>query len=529
MNRKFLLLIFLVFSLSGSALAKKASVKEILKSVYSEFDAGNYDEVISILGKFEKRIKKNSKKAKEMRGLIYYWKGMSYVKLNDFELAENNFIRSLALGYRTKDIYYEYGQVLYVANKYKRARIAFKKSMKAKYKVGVSLYYIAFISQELKDYKKAVAFYRMIEKLPEEDKKDVVQAARMQTGDIYLKQIERQQDAFRGVEKYVIPQYERALSYDEESALADTIRKKIRELQRKYELILFRMRNGKLTAQPPYYIRGNLGYGSNTNAAAATEAVAGSYSTAGIFSRYSFYPNSTFSVSPEFSANYQKYNESDDSVAALSNYSYTGSVILTYEHLYKKKAATFFVDLDYTYNASWDTDDDAFAASNNTTAITFSENITFWKNSPSTFRLRYTSVDAEEETSTSTANGFIWEQVVSIGGLTLFVYNDLTVTTFAESEANNTSTLTNRVDAIFPTFYNLFNPTLYVSNTATTYTDDSDRGTPNLVTYGLNMNRPVGKHLYLTVDYSMAAQKADGTDSDEYDAQVLTINLDLIY
>lgn len=531
MNRKFLVLIILFATLPSITYAKKLKVKDIVTKVYSDFDAGNYDKTIATLSRFEKRLKKNSEKSKKMLGLIYYWKGMSYIKLNDYEMAEKSFIKSLDLGHRTKDIYYEYGQVLYVASKYKRARVAFKKSIKVKYKVGVSLYYIAFISQELRDYKKAVSFYRMIEKLPEKEKKDVVQAARMQTGDIYLKQIERQQDAFRGVEKYVIPQYEKALSYDEKSALADEIRKKIEALQRKYELILFRMRNGKMTARPPYYIRANMLYGSNNNATSTTEAEAGTYLNTGLFSRYSFYPNSSFSYSPEFSASYTKYNETQDTVAVLSTYSYTGSVIVNYEHSYNKRPATFFVDFDYTYNASFDTDEDSFTASDNTSAVTFSEEIQLWKNNPSTFRFRYTSVAAQVDTSSTLSTAFVWEQVINYGKITFFLYNDYTLKTFNESsaETGNTNTLTNRVDVIFPTFYNLFNPILYVSNTATSYDKDDSRGTPNLTAYGINLNRPVAKNLYLTMDYSISGQKADGTDSDEFNSQLLTINLDLIY
>ena len=466
MNKNNLVLaIFIILITSSLAHSKMIDTQSLVKKVYEAFEAGKYEDVVSVLTKFEKKIKENKvddgKDSKELRGLVHFWKAMSYTKLNDFEEAEKNFIKALALKYKSKDIYYEYGQVLYVASKYKRARIAFKKSVRNKYKIGVSLYYIAFISQELKDYKKAVSFYNMIEKLPEEENKDVIQASRMQVGDIYLKQIERQRDPFRGIEKYVIPQYKKALSYDEDSSIASDIKAKIENLQRKYELILFKMRNGKATARPPHYLKANILYGSNTNATASNEAIAGTYLQTGIFSRYSVYPNSSYSYAPEFSATYTKYNEDDEALLPLNKYSLKGALKLNYEHLYKKLPATFYIDFDYAHNADDADADKEFAAADATYGVTFSEELQIWKNNPSTFRFRYETVAAEVETSSNTSMTFTYEQIVILKKVTLFFYNSYAMSSYAEADTSNTNTLTNRVDAIFPTFYGLFNPTLY--------------------------------------------------------------------
>lgn len=518
---------------------KKSSSKKLIKKVFKQFESGKYEDVIKTLTNLQKRIKKGTKKSKEIQGLIHYWRGMAQAKLNDFELAERSFIKALELKYISKDIYYEYGQVLYVASKYKRARIAFKKSVKRKYKIAVSLYYIAFISQELRDYKKAVSFYNMIEKLPREESKDVLQAARMQVGDIYLKQIERQSDPFKGVEKYVIPQYKKAIKFDASSKLAADIQEKIEKLQRKYELILFKMRNGKATARPPYYMRTNILYGMNDNVTNSSEDAkesletkdySSSYYQAGFFARYSFYPSSVFSYAPEFSTQITNYSSTSESILPSNKYFLKGAFKMNYEHSYKKRAATFYTDIDYTSNADDADADKKFAASDNTYGITFSEELQFWKYNPSTFRLRYESVAAEEDTATNSTITLSYEQVVLLKKVTIFLMNSYGMTTFAEVEAetSNTNTLTSRVDLIFPTFYKLFNPTIYASMTNTSYVEDDDRGTPSLTSFGFNLNRPVGKHLYLTMDYGINSQSAD-QDSDVYKSQLVTLNLDLIY
>ena len=512
-------------------------IQKTLQVIFQKFESGKYLDTIKYLNNVERKLNPKSKNYNKYYGLISYWKAMSYSRLNEFDLAETFFIKALEFNYMAENLYYEYGQVLYVSLKYRRARIAFKKSYEQGYKKAISLYYIAFISQELKDYKKAVRFYNMIEKLNDDEKKEVVQAARMQIGDIYLKQIESRPEPFSGVKNYVIPQYEHALDYDEKSQLADQIRTKIENLQRKYEILLFQMRNGKPTSRPPYYLRANFLYGIDNNvttlsddskSSASSEDYESSYYQVGFYSRYSFYPSSSFSYAPELSASYTQYNSDSTSIFPYNKYYIKSALKMNYEHMYNGKPATFFTDLDYTYTADDADADESLASASNTYGITFSEEVQFWQNNPSTFRFRYENLAAEEETSSSTSMSLSYEQVVILKWMTLFFYNNYTQTTYPDNDTVNTTAITNRVDAILPSFYKLFNPTLYLSRTATTYTEDTDRGTPSLMTYGINLNRPLSGKFYLMVDFSMSSQSAD-SDDDNYSKQVLTFNINYIY
>lgn len=533
-----------VFNIHAQEKSKRPkSTKALIAQIFQKFSNGKYQEVIDTLADVEKRLKKGSTRYNEILGLIQYWRGMSYSRLNDYEFAEKYLKEAIDLNYKSKDLYYEYGQALYVSDKYKKARVAFKRSFKKGYKIGVSLYYIAFISQELNDHKKAVRFYSMIEKLPEEERKDVIQAARMQIGDIYLKKIEKLPDSFKDVEKYVIPQYQKALAFDKESSLADQIKKKIEDLQRKYELVLFRMRNGRPTNRPPYYLRANVLYGINDNVttlsedskeSSSTEDYESHYYTTGAYGRYSFYPSSSISYAPEFNVNTTRYSSPSSTIYALNKYAINTALKINYEHMYKKSPATFFLDLSYSYNADGadaaTEEEQKLAYAFTTTSITLSEELQIWTGNSSVFRYKFANTTDDDTTQNFTNSVFNYEQIVGLGRTTLFFFTSFDMKRFAETdqESGNTNTLTLRLDAIFPTFYGLFNPTLYASSTQTNYIEDSDTGITNLITYGINMNRPLSRKFFATMDLSQGSQTAD-VDSSVYTQQVMTFNIDYIY
>ena len=514
---------------------KKLSSSQKFQRVFTLYEKGDYEEVLKSLSSLERKIKKDSKNRNKIKGLLYYWKAMAFSKINDYELSEKYFIKSLELKYFTSNIYYEYGQVLYVAEKYKRARIAFRKSLEAKYKKAVSLYYIAFISQELKQYKKAVRFYRMIENIESDDKDDVLQAARMQVGDIYLVQIEKEKDPDRRINKFVIPQYKKALAFNVDSVLAKDLRAKIENLQRKYELALFKMRNGKPTSRPPYYFKTDFVYGHNDNVVQKSEENksslaedGSSYYQVGFFSRYTFYPNSTISIAPELSSQLTKYSSESTSLLPYNNYYIKTAVKLNYEHIYNLTPATFYLNLDMNYSADDADADKEMAFSDNTYGVTLSEELQLIKNHPTTFRVRYEKVIGEDESNDNTSTEFTYEQVILLKTTMLFFYNNYRMTNFISLEESNTNSITSRLDVILPTFFGLFNPTIYLSTTNSNYVNNSERGTPRLDVMGINFNRPIGKRTFLGLDYSLSKQSAD-LDDDNYKSHLITLGLDFVF
>jgi tetratricopeptide (TPR) repeat protein len=208
-----------VFSASEDGALKNAMV------LYSE---GKYQSTITELTDVEEKFK--DKMDRQRLGLISYWRGICHNRLQNFSEAIKNFDRALGYEYSPQDIHYEYGQALYASEKLAEARIQFKESLKKKFKRGVSLYYIGFLSKELGEANKAYTFFRAVEKLGEEEKADVLQASQMQLGDLYLEQAEKGAEAFKMVESVVIPQYEKARDLNPESPLGSMLSDKIQKL-----------------------------------------------------------------------------------------------------------------------------------------------------------------------------------------------------------------------------------------------------------------------------------------------------------
>jgi len=201
---------------------------------------------------------------------------------------------------------------------------------------------------------------------------------------------------------------------------------------------------------------------------------------------------------------------------------------VNYEHLYKALPATMYLDFDYTYNADDADADEKFAASDTTYGFQLSEELQMWANNPTTFRFRYENVAAEVDTAQNTSFSFNYEQVFILNWATLFWFNSYRMTSFPNAEENDINTLTSRMDIILPTFYRLFNPTLYFSYMFTAYPNNSDRGVPGLSGYGVNLSRPLSKRYYLTFDYGVNTQNAT-LEEDNYNQSIMTLNLDYIY
>lgn len=539
MNYRYFITFTCLLLISFSAIAKKRVVKstKVIEAIFKMYDSGKYDEAISGLDRVQNNITVHLKNRKDIQGLIYYWKGLCNIKLNEFEKANGFIEKAIENKFITDDIFYEHGQSLYALDKLKKARIAFKKSVRKKYKMAVSLYYIAYISQQLKDYKKAVAFYNAIEKLDDKEKADVLQAARMQVADIYLKQVEKMPNTFRSVEKYVVPQYEKALAVDKKSKLADDIREKIRTVQKRYNLLLFKMRNGVPTVEPRHFLKLNYLYGTNNNVNALdadsldgleAEDYSASYYNTGLYGRYTIYPNNSYSVSPELSIDYTKFISDSAYIKPNNTLTYKAGLQINYEHIYKETPATFYINLDYAINEDDADADNTLAKTSTTTSFTFSEGIQIWAGNPSTFRYKFSSTTAEEETESSTTNSLIWEQLINRGSQTFFFYTAFDMTSYAEAETSNNNGITLRVDWILPTLWGVINPNFFVSDKMTNYIENTDKGITSLISYGVSLNRPISQKWYMTFDYVMDSQSGK-EDSDIYTANKMSLNLDYIY
>lgn len=494
------------------------------------FSAGNYRTAVEELNTIEQRTRNRAQ-----LGLIAYWKGIIYNRLQEFPLALKSFEQALSLDYAPQDIHYEYGQTLFASERYNDARLQFRESIKKKFKRGVSLYYIAYLSKELGDNKKAVTFYKAIDKLGEEGR-EVRQAAQVQIGDIYLSQVEKSRDAFRSVERYVIPQYQFALSLNENSPIAPTIREKILELQQRYDLILFKLRNGRPVQNPPYFFRASTEVGRDSNVTFAptetTIAVADQaslYARADFLGRYTFYYQNYFSFSPEFRANRTHYFNRVPEVFRNDNFLLAPSVRMAYEHMLWDKPATHLFDYEYTEARRDVNANKELEFSSRSHAIMLGERMYLFDMGESIVRLKHRVFESFDSSADAQTTSVVFEQIAGLGAHTLLFYLSYDRTR-VDNPIYDTNSYTFRTDIIIPRLGNLFTPTMGIGFTNVDPINDKEaRGSELLINPNVRISRAFGRRWRGNLKYDYQNYHSEDESRFAYKKSIYSFELEYLF
>lgn len=524
------------FAQENSAEISGASSNSLFKVAASQFSLGKYQNTVEELKNLERDLGKNPAGNKQTLGLISYWKGICYNRLQDFPEAIASFDKSLGNSFAPVDIHYEYGQALFAAEKLSEARLQFRESLKRKYKRGVSLYYIGFISREMGERKKAFTFFKSINKLDEEEIKEVKQAAEMQIADLYLEQVEKRSDAFKTIDSYVIPQYKKAYDLDKESGLAPLIQEKIVKLQRKYDLILFQLRNGRPTLNPPYFLRLSQEFGHDTNVtfSPAETTISASkqsslYSKTDFIGRYTFYHEDFFSISPEFRYNNTYYFNRVPEIYRNDNYLIAPAIRTSYEHTLWKRPASFLVDYDFN-EARRDVEAEKelkFSSRSHTFMI--GERFNYFEAGESIVRLRYRMLDSYLSSSDSTLSSLVFEQIRGWKLNTLlfyFSYDRMRVT----DETFDTDSFTFRTDIIMPRFRNWFTPSFGLSLTSTDPINArSTRGRELLFNPSARLSKTFHKNWRTSLKYEYQKNDSKNEDNFAYTKSIYALELEYLF
>lgn len=502
---------FMAFAQENLVKTNDTNFDRGLKEAYTSFQTGKYVQTKNRLTELAAEVEGRADKNRTLSGLLAYWRGVTANRLSEFSSAISFFEQSISLDYRPKDIYYEYGQALYASEKLKPARKAFGESYKRGHKRGVSLYYLGFISQALRDEKQAVTFYKSIESLPKEEQEDTLQAAKMQLGDIYLSKAEKRPDTIKVVQVYVIPSYKEALEIDPESSLASDIRAKITELQQKYELVLYRMRNGRPTPVPPYYLRVAQDFTYDTNPVFAatettnSEAKQGSMvSKTDAFGRYSFFYKNIMSFSPELRMNYTRHMKREPEIYRNDNWVAAPALRTSYEHYVNKKQASLIGDIDYVYSNRDRDAEKKLKFNSRVTTYTVGEKIVGLMGvGETTVRLRHRTFDSYNDTADSKTNGIGLEHVLPRSGGQLYIFNLGYDQTRVENEIFDTNTIFLRADAILPQWKWGITPQFGFGLTLTDPVNNSDRGQEKTLNPSMRFAKSLGGgfRLSLHADY----------------------------
>jgi tetratricopeptide (TPR) repeat protein len=493
------------------------------------FSQGKYQSTIEEL----RTIENNHQGNKEILGISAYWKGICYSRLQEFNEAVKSFDIALGLNYAPVDIHYEYGQALFAIEKLSESRLQFRESVKKKFKRGVSLYYIGFISKEMGEINKAFTFYKSINKLSDKEANEVRQAAEMQIGDIYLDQTEKRSDAFKTVETFVIPQYKKALDVDDKSSLAPIIKEKIAKLQRKYDLVLFQLRNGRPTLVPPYFIRLSQEIGQDTNVTfSPAETTISKSKQSSLFSRtdfigrYTFYIDDIFSISPELRFNNTYYFNRVPEIYRNDNYLIAPAVRTAYEHTLWMKPASFLIDYEYGEARRDVNAEEELVFNSRTHTFMIGERFNYFSGE-SVVRFKYRLLDSYLSDSNSRLMSLIFEQVKPLSNSFLLFYlsyDHMRV----ENNIFDTNSLTFRTDYIMPRIRDWFTPSVGLSMTTTDPINNrSQRGRELLLNPNARISKSFKKNWRMSLKYDF--QKNNSNDEDQFAYQKSTFGLELEY
>lgn len=311
---------------------------------------GLYQKSLKELDSISSRAKTKQNSAK------YYLKGLIQNRLQVYDEAIISFEKSLNLKNDSKDLLYEYGLALYANSDLEKARKAFIRSSILDFKKNSSLYYVAHISQILEEHKVAKKYFLLILK-SEKENKNLLQVSQYQLAESLMNLAEQRDNQRKIVKKYILPNMQKAIPFDEKSKLSNEIRARISELKKKYGLDPNIMKNGKTLSPKRWAVAFNheLSYDSNitqaTDVPTARALEKDTFIHNTLFStRYTHSFLNRFTVTPSLRIT-NSYHTDRESSTVFQNDTrvVTGSLANTYEYTLNGRQNSLLLNYDYTY------------------------------------------------------------------------------------------------------------------------------------------------------------------------------------
>lgn len=543
MSSKYAVILFVIMFIGIQSLYANAfKIKDPkaaaqVKTILEKFEAGEYKNTILELEHFETTLRTSRKMTKNLQGLIYYWRAITYKRINEFPQALDYFRKAIGLNVDIADVYYEYAQTLYTSEELDKAAVAFRISAKKNYKRAVSLYYLAYIQQSLKNYKQALKAYKLIEKTKDPEKEEIIQAVQMQIGDIYYELAKNRRDAVAAMEDIVVPQYKRALAINAESNISDEIKKKILEIKRVFELVMFKLRNGRPTVQPPYFLRLSQGITHDSNVifspddtANNTPTTSSMISRTDVMGRYTFYYKNYLAIAPELRGSYTRHFERTvPQIFANDNYGYTVALRTYYEVTRFNKPASWLFDYEYNYNARDVNQNKSLVFNSKAHVLMFGHRFNYFDRGESIVRYRLRNTTNQNDQVSSKTHSFTFEQSVFMAaGHTLLLFNSYDMLRANDSN-NDNNTLTLRGDYIMPRWFDYATPTFALSTSIVdTMKQSSTRGTEILIAPSFRLTKTFKRKFRVNLKYEYSQNSSDDPNF-EYKKHVYGLDFEYLF
>ncbi|MBL7666204.1 MAG: hypothetical protein JNM93_13795 [Bacteriovoracaceae bacterium] len=511
-----------------------AVTKEKVLKIHTLFKQGDYAGSLEKLSELEQNY--TGPKKDLLNAFLAYWRGVANNRIQDYSEAINNFAKADENFYRPDDFYYEYAQALYAMDKLKKSRDYFMRSALRKYKAAVSLYYVAFISQTLRDFKVAVKAYRRIETLDDPEKDSVIQASKMQIAEIYLNAVDKKEDQVGFLQKRVIREFEEALKFEPDSNLSRDIRRKMLAVQDKYGLLLLKMRNGRPTIFPRAFVKvgQEIAYDSNVifspdNLQLSASDTGSFLSRTDVYMRNIFYSGNSVSIQPEFRSNLAVHaNRSNETIYASDNLNSTAAVRTAFEHWMWGKPASVLFDYEFNYVLKDLNAENSLIYNSSAHVFMIGERFNWFNAGETIMRLKYRDTTNTTDTSSSTITSGILEQMVNFeSGHILLFYGDMSLTR-VETDTFDTNSMTFRLDWIAPRIFDYATPTLGLGYTYSDVINDDSRGTETLINPTFKLTRVVNDSLRANLKFDYM-KNTSGSDSFAYNKFTAAFGLEWIF
>lgn len=497
---------------------------------------GKYQATVDELNKVQSELRQNGKDDSKSSGFIYYWRGIALNRLQNYDEAIKNLKQAITLNYAPLDINYELGQAYFAMDKLYEARFQFTESLKRSFKKTTSLYYMGYISKELGDKNNAKYIFQNIKDFEDSDSPETWQASRMQLADMELEEAEKSPDAIRRIDKVVIPLYEKALESNKKSALAPKIKSRIIDLQKKYQLVLFQMRNGRPTLIPPYFLRvaQEVGFDSNVTFTPEETTIAeakqgSSFSKSEVFGRYTFYYKDYLSFAPELRFNFTRYMNRVPEIYRNDNYLLAPALRGAYEHSFRNKPAALLFDYDLN-EANRDVEaKEKLIFSSRSHTFSLGEKFNIFSFGETILRLRRREFQSFISASNSQTTSFILEQFINLPKsiILMYVSHDRTR---VRTDIFNTDATTVRADWILPQFKTWFSPVLSFAATFTDpFNDRENRGLETLWNPGLRLTRKLNNHFNLNGRFEHQLNKSRDDANFSFRKNLAALELEYIF
>lgn len=297
----------------------------------------------------------------ETRAAVDLFLANTEAKMQAFDKAADHYRMAIDAGAKSPGIHYDYGQALFAQQKLKEAEVEFRRSIIARFKMAASAYYIGYIRSVLDDKAGARDFYTRITKL-QGDTDKVKQSSLLQIAELAFDEAnEMKNDRKRRAERKKLLEgdvqalYRRARDFDPNSPIAEQARARLAEIEAQLEEMIERMRNGNPLPRQPYTLLLSQDFTYDTNVITQADEALVQVSNAdalvwktGVLAKYQFTAARTFSFIPELAAAVTYHSRRDTpAVYQNDNISISPALRTKYEHWSGGKPATMQLDLDF--------------------------------------------------------------------------------------------------------------------------------------------------------------------------------------